>query len=47
VFDGGTRISNTSGSIELGLGGDYDFSRTLPGQAPEGLLVEPAALRGF
>jgi hypothetical protein len=37
TWDGATVVSNTLGSLNLGKYGDYDFSRTLPGEAPTGL----------
>lgn len=37
TWDGSTVITNTLGSLNLGKYGDYAFSRTSPGIAPEGL----------
>jgi hypothetical protein len=37
TWDGATVVSNALGSINLGEYGDYEFSRTLPGEAPTGL----------
>lgn len=45
VYDGGTFVTNAQGFLELGLGADYDFSRTFPGEAPVGLLQLPLALQ--
>jgi hypothetical protein len=44
VSVGGTTISNNAGNLDTGIGGDFDFSATVLGSAPEGLLVEPAVL---
>ena len=38
VYDGGTTVANADGVLELGLGANFDFSRTSRGQAPVGLL---------
>ena len=45
TWDGATIVSNTVGSLNLGNYGDYEYSRTLPGEAPKGLqaLVPEAA----
>lgn len=37
TWDGATVVSNTVGTLNLGNYGDYEYSRTLPGQAPRGL----------
>jgi len=37
TWDGATVVSNALGSLNLGKYGDYEFSRTLPGEAPTGL----------
>src|SRR5690606_29982461 len=47
VWDGGTTVFNNVGSLNLGLGADFDFSQTFIGQAPIGLLDEPAQLVSF
>jgi hypothetical protein len=39
TWDGATVVSNTIGTLNLGNYGDYEYSRTLPGQAPRGLLA--------
>lgn len=44
VTAGGTTISNNAGSIDTGIGGDFDFSETRLGRAPEGLLFQPVQL---
>lgn len=45
VMGGGARVSNSLGTLNLGIGADHVYSQTLPGRAPEGLLLPPAALR--
>lgn len=42
AYEGGTRVANSRGYIDLGIGSDYDFSRTVSGAVPEGLVSEPA-----
>lgn len=44
VYSGGISVKNESGSIELGLGSDFNFTRVSPKGAPKGLLVAPATL---
>lgn len=44
TWDGGTTVSNSVGSINLGLGSDYDYSRTVPGSVPEGQVTEPVEM---
>lgn len=45
TWDGGTTISNEDGSIDLGLGGTFDYSETSnDGEGPQGLLAEPVQL---
>lgn len=44
VYSGGISVQNESGSIELGLGGDFNFTRVAPNGAPKGLLVAPETL---
>jgi hypothetical protein len=42
ALSGGSKVVDTQGrSIALGLGADYDFSRTAAGAAPEGLVSKP------
>ena len=44
VYDGGITVSNEQGSIDLGLGGNYDYVEIKPGLAPVGLLNQPPTL---
>ncbi|MDR0779390.1 MAG: FecR family protein, partial [Pseudomonadales bacterium] len=44
VEDGATTITNDYGSLHTGLSGGYDFSETAPGEAPQGLMLEPPEL---
>lgn len=44
VYDGGTTISNAQGSLDTGEGANFDYTQTFPGQAPQGLLQQPAQL---
>ena len=44
VYVGGISVENEAGSIDLGLGSDFNYTRVAPGQAPKGLLVIPASL---
>lgn len=44
VYDGGTSVTNNDGTLELGLGAVFDFSRTNRGQAPRGLLTIPVQI---
>ena len=44
VYDGGTTISNAQGSLDTGEGANFNYSQTFPGQAPRGLLQQPAQL---
>ncbi len=44
VYDGGTTISNAQGSLDTGEGANFNYSQTFPGQAPQGLLQQPAQL---
>jgi hypothetical protein len=45
VYQGGTLLQNAGGSLELGVGADYDFGRALdPNLPPEGLLLQPSVL---
>ncbi len=45
TYDGGTRVFNNFGSLDVGLQGDYDYSETRPGLPPIGMLQQPQALR--
>jgi hypothetical protein len=44
VEEGGTTITNSFGSIDIGTRGSDDFSETDPGHAPHGLILEPPEL---
>ncbi|MEH6347797.1 MAG: FecR family protein [Bermanella sp.] len=44
VYVGGISVENEAGSIDLGLGSDFNYTRVTPGEAPKGLLVIPASL---
>ena len=44
VYDGGTTVSNEFGSVDTGLGGNFDYSQTSQGQSPRGLLRQPGQL---
>ncbi|MDD9958450.1 MAG: FecR domain-containing protein [Gammaproteobacteria bacterium] len=45
VYDGGTTIENNAGSLDLGVGADFDFARVEDADTPpEGLLEQPAEL---
>lgn len=44
VYDGGIIVSNESGSLNLGLGGNFLFAEVGPASAPRGLLEPPARL---
>ena len=45
VYDGGTTIANNLGSLDLGVGADYDYALIPDSQSPpQGLLVQPPAL---
>lgn len=44
VYDGGTTISNAQGSLDTGEDANFNYSQTFPGQAPQGLLQQPAQL---
>ena len=39
TWQGSAVVSNALGSISLGNYGDYEYSRTLPGEAPKGLFA--------
>lgn len=43
-YNGGITISNTFGSLDLGIGGDFDFAVIEPKQAPSGLRNRPQPL---
>ena len=44
VSEGGITVTNGEGAIDLGLGGNFDFSRTDAGQPPRGLRQIPEQL---
>lgn len=44
VYSGGIKIENASGSLELGLGAAFNYSRVTQGLAPRGLLTQPSSL---
>jgi hypothetical protein len=45
VWDGGIRVDNESGSLNLGPDMDFSYSRVETGQTPVGLLEPPAAFQ--
>lgn len=45
VYDGGTTISNGSGTLDLGIGADFDYAEIEnPQSEPAGLLLQPVGL---
>lgn len=44
VYSGGIKVENDSGSLDLGLGAAFNYSRVTPGAAPKGLLNQPSSL---
>lgn len=44
VYNGGIRVENEAGSLDLGLGADYNYSRVSPTTPPKGLLAPPSVL---
>jgi len=44
VYTGGISVTNDAGSIDLGLGSGFNFTRVSAGEAPKGLLLAPASL---
>ncbi|MFT5593440.1 MAG: hypothetical protein ACI8SR_001821 [Oceanicoccus sp.] len=44
VYSGGIQVENESGTIELGEGADFNYTRVKPKSSPKGLLAPPAAL---
>ena len=44
VYDGGTTVANAQGSLDTGEGANFNYTQTFPGQAPQGLLQQPAQL---
>src|SRR5690606_31967004 len=44
VYDGGTTISNLQGSIDAGIGADFDYTETFGSTPPRGLVEAPPEL---
>jgi hypothetical protein len=44
VYNGGIEVENEAGTIELGEGADFNFTRVKPNSAPKGLLAPPPIL---
>ncbi len=44
VYSGGISVKNESGTIDLGLGSDFNFTRVSKDSAPKGLLAAPKTL---
>ena len=44
VYGGGVDVSNDEGTLELGMNSEFNYSRTVEGEPPEGLLAPPAIL---
>jgi len=44
VYSGGIRVENAAGSLELGSGADFNFTRVKPNTPPKGLLAPPVTL---
>lgn len=44
VYSGGIQVENEAGTIELGEGADFNFTRVKPNASPKGLLAPPPAL---
>ncbi|MES2603860.1 MAG: FecR domain-containing protein [Pseudomonadota bacterium] len=44
VSTGGIIVSNGAGNLAMGIGSDWDYSVTKPGEAPLGLIDAPTAL---
>jgi hypothetical protein len=44
VYSGGISVQNESGTLDLGLGSDFNFVRVSSGSAPVGLLSAPESL---
>jgi hypothetical protein len=47
VRQGGIVVSNEYGSITLGINSGFDYSQSASGNAPEGVLIEPAPIRNI
>ncbi len=44
VYSGGISVANEAGTMELGLGADYNFTRVSADKPPQGLLAAPESL---
>lgn len=44
VYSGGIQVENEAGSIDLGEGADFNFTRVKPKSPPKGLLAPPPSL---
>jgi hypothetical protein len=44
VYSGGISVENAAGSIQLGMNGDYNFTRVSKNKSPKGLLLAPETL---
>ena len=44
VYSGGISVANEAGTIDLGLGADFNFTRVTVDAAPQGLLEAPESL---
>ena len=44
VANGGIRVENYSGALNLGIGGDFNFAEVAKDQPPNGLAFAPAAI---
>jgi len=44
VYSGGIQVENEAGTINLGEGADFNFTRVKPKSAPKGLLAPPPSL---
>ncbi len=45
VYSGGIRVENDAGTLDLGLGEDFNYVRVTPTSSPKGLLSPPRSLR--
>jgi hypothetical protein len=44
VYSGGISVENAAASIQLGMNGDYNFTRVSKNKSPKGLLLAPETL---
>ncbi|WP_396587672.1 FecR domain-containing protein [Bermanella sp. R86510] len=44
VYSGGIQVENEAGSIQLGMGADFNYTRVKPNTPPQGLLAPPESL---